>query len=385
MPTPTMTSRERVLKTLNHEEPDRVPFNLALTVDIYNRLRDFLGLPPEPDKAVGLWTNVSPSMDLIDAMQVDIILVGLNAPANPKTVRLDRGDGLLYDEWGVGRTKIERVDGSYYYEMVYHPLAGATLEDVENFPWPDPYDPGRVDGLRAKTLDYCNNTDKAIMAKFSNSIWEQAWWLYGMENWLTDLALKPEVPLAIMQKLADLAIGFTEVGLDTIGDLVDILRLSGEDLGTQLAPQISPRMFETLVRPHFERYWHSSKTRLLEKNPAGKLMLHSCGNIRAFIPAWIDMGLDILDPIQPHVAGMDPAALKQDFGRDLVFHGGIDLQRVLPFGTREEVMAEVKTYIEALAVGGGYIVAPAHNVQSDVPPANLVAIRDAVQAYGYYR
>ena len=113
-------------------------------------------------------------------------------------------------------------------------------------------------------------------------------------------------------------------------------------------------------------------------------MVHSCGNIRPFIPAWIDMGLDVLDPIQPQAQGMEPERLKKDFGDRLVFHGGIDLQQVLPNGTPEEVKAEVRRYIQALSPGGGYIVAPAHNVQSDVPPENLVAIRDAIEEYGRY-
>ncbi len=379
---PILTSRERVLRTLNHQEPDRVPFNLTLTVDIYNRLRAHLGLPPEPDKAVGYWTNVTSSIDLLEAMQVDIYQLGLNPPANWS--RPDKGDGLLYDEWGIGRKRVERPDGSYYYEMVHHPLAGATLEDVQNYPWPDPYDQGRVEGLRQKAERIRRETDKAIMGKFANSIWEQSWWLYGMQDWLTDIALKPEVPLAIMDKVTELAIHFTKVGLEAVGDLVDILRLSGEDLGTQLAPLISPRMFEHLVRPRFERYWRFAKNLHVQKNPAGKLMLHSCGNVRPFISTWIAMGLDILDPIQPRARGMEPEELKADFGAQLVFHGGIDIQHTLPFGTPDEVIREVRRYIETLAPGGGYIVAPAHNVQGDVPPANLVAIRDAINEYGHY-
>jgi uroporphyrinogen decarboxylase len=113
-------------------------------------------------------------------------------------------------------------------------------------------------------------------------------------------------------------------------------------------------------------------------------MLHSCGAVRTFIPEWIDMGLEILDPIQPNAKGMDPFDLKRDFGDKLTFHGGIDAQYVLPFGTPEEVREATKTYIQALAPGGGYIVAPVHNVQGDVSPENLIAMRDAVEEYGYY-
>ncbi|RPI87269.1 MAG: uroporphyrinogen decarboxylase [Chloroflexi bacterium] len=377
-----LTSRERVLRTLNHQEPDRVPFNLSLTAEIYHRLRQYLGLPPDPDKKIGLWTEVSPALDLLDAMQVDFFYVGLNPARGWKAPQTQ--DGLLYDEWGIGRSKIDRGDGSYYFEMTKHPLANATLEQIENYPWPDPFDPGRVEGLREKVLEIRAQTDKAIMAKFSNSIWEQSWWLYGMQSWMIDLIEKPHIVSAIMDKVTGVAVGRMEAGMDAIGDLVDIVRLSGEDMGTQLAPMISPKLFNQLVKPRFARLWDMAKEKLGEKNPAGKIMLHSCGNIRPFIPTWIEMGLDILDPIQPRARGMEPEGLKRDFGEILVFHGGLDIQSTLPFGTTEEVAEEVKRYIKALAPGGGYIIAPAHNVQSDVPPQNLVAVRDAIRDHGTY-
>ena len=377
-----LTSRERVLRALNHQEPDRVPFDLSLTVDIYHRLRAHLGLPPEPDKKTGLWTEVSLGLDVLDAMQLDIYYTSLAGPSQPRIQ--PPADGLIYDEWGIGRTRITRPDGSFYYEMVKHPLAGASLQDIADYPWPDPYDPGRVAGLREKLLRIRQETDKAIMVKFSNSIWEQSWWLYGMEPWMIDLVANPEIPCAIMDRVCDVAVGLMTVGLNAVGDLVDIVRLSGEDLGTQRAPMISPRTFDTLVRPRFERLWRAAKDGLRARGSAAKLMMHSCGAVRPFIPMWIEMGLDVLDPIQPGVAGMEPEGLKRDFGHQLVFHGGIDIQKVLRSGAPSEVMAEVRRYIRALAPGGGYIVAPAHNVQSDVPPENLVAIRDAIAAYGHY-
>jgi|TARA_B100001964_G_scaffold73791_1_gene83630 uroporphyrinogen decarboxylase len=378
----TMTSRERVLAVLEHREPDRIPLNMSLTVDIYHRLREHLGLPPEPEKKMGTWTDVSASRDLLDAMQLDVHYTSLQKPANWHPPKTD--NGLLYDEWGVGREKVVREDGSYYYEMVKFPLANATLKDIERYPWPDPEDDGRIACYREQVLQIRRETDRAIMFKPANSIWEQSWWVYGMENWLMDMAMKPGIVCAIMDKITDIAVRLMEIGMDEVGDLIDIVRLSGEDLGTQLAPMISPKMFEEMVRPRFERLWNAARRKIKEKNPQAKLMVHSCGNVRPFIPSWIDMGLDVLDPIQPLAQGMEPEGLKRDFGEQLVFHGGIDLQHLLPFGTREEVMAEVRRYIRALGPGGGYIVAPAHNVQSDAPPANLVAIRDAVEAYGNY-
>jgi uroporphyrinogen decarboxylase len=377
-----LTSRERVIRAINHQEPDRVPFHLTLTVDIHNRLREYLNLPPEPDKGMGVFTNVSLSVDLLDAMDVDIYSGELYPPDSWKELR--KKDGLLFDEWGIGREKIEREDGSYYFEMIGHPLAGASMTDIETFPWPDPSDPGRIEGLRDDLLRIRKETDKAIMMKFANSIWEQSWYLYGLQDWLLDLAVNPEIPMAIMDRVTDTAVGMMEIGMDCVGDLVDIVRLSGEDLGTQLNTMISPVMFHETVKPRFDRLWGMARRKIAEINPEAKLMIHSCGNVRPFLPTWIDMGLEILDPIQPRAVGMEPEGLKRDFGDQLAFHGGIDLQHTLPFGTVEEVKTEVKRYIDTLGPGGGYIVAPAHNVQSDVPPENLVAIRDAVREFGRY-
>jgi uroporphyrinogen decarboxylase len=308
--------------------------------------------------------------------------VGLNPPSNrPKS---DSTGDLIYDEWGVGRRKVLREDGGYYFEMVEHPLSNASLADLEDYPWPDPYDPARREGLREKIERIREESDKAVFGKFGNSIWEQSWWLRGMEQWMMDLVLNPEICTAIMAKTCQIAIGFYNVGIDVVGDLVDVIRLRGEDLGTQRGPMISLKMYDKLVKPHFQRLWSITKSKFLKKNPAGKLMLHSCGTVIPFIHNWIEMGLDILDPIQPRAKDMEPEKLKADFGKQLVFHGGIDIQHTLPFGTPEEVRQEVRRYIQALGPGGGYIVAPAHNVQGDVSPENLVAMRDAVEAYGQY-
>lgn len=174
------------------------------------------------------------------------------------------------------------------------------------------------------------------------------------------------------------------MGIEAAGQYVDLLRLSGEDLGSQEAALISLPMFRRLLRPYLQELWGYAKQKLLEKNPTAKIMLHSCGNVRSFIPDWIEMGLDVLDPIQPNAKGMDPFALKRDFGDRLSFHGGIDAQYVMPFGTTEEMRQHTRKYIQALAPGGGYIVAPVHNVQGDVPPQNLVAMVEAVEEFGYY-
>lgn len=377
-----MTSRARVLAAINHQEPDRVPFDLNLTADAYHSLRDFLGLPPDRDKKVGIWSDISPAEDLLDRMEIDFLYLGLNSASKPSP--LARDDGLIYDQWGIGRKKTNLPNGSSYFEMVKHPLAKASLQDVQDYPWPDPFDPARVEGVRERFQTARQHSTRAIVARFATSIWEQATYLCGLQNWLEMIVLQPDIAEAILDKTCEVAMGMAEVGIEAVGDLIDIYRLSGEDLGTQSSTIISMGMYRKFLEPRYKKYWRYVKEKLAARNSNAKLMIHSCGAIRPILPSWIDLGLDILNPIQPLAKGMEPEGLKKDFGQQLTFHGGIDLQFLLPNGTREEVMAEVQRYIRALAPGGGYIVSPAHNVQSDVPPENLVAIRDAVQRFGQY-
>jgi uroporphyrinogen decarboxylase len=268
--------------------------------------------------------------------------------------------------------------------MSHHPLKDATIEDLEDFTWPDPYDPGRVEGLGDYLRHIHEDTEFAILAKFGGAIFETAWYMRGLERFMMDMVENQPFVHALFKKLHDIQRGFDEVGFAAAGQYVDILRLSGEDLGTQDGPLISMPMFRKLLRPYLESLWGYAKENLQKANPKAKIMLHSCGSVRPFIPDWIDMGLDVLDPIQPNASGMDPFDLKRDFGDKLSFHGGIDAQFVLPFGTPDEVCQATRKYIKALAPGGGYIVAPVHNVQSDVTPQNLIAMRDAVEEFGYY-
>jgi uroporphyrinogen decarboxylase len=378
----TMSSRERVIACLEHREPDRVPLSMSITINAYNNLKRHLGIDLPEDLKIGRWTEVNIHPRVAEEFGLDV----LGVPMNPSRRSFPRQPGAnrRIDEWGVEWAKVELPKGGYYYEMAVAPLANATVADLDDYPWPDGRDPGRVEGLAETFRRIHNDTEFAILSKFGGAVFEQAWYLRGMERFFTDMVENPAFVHALLDKICTIQMAWDAAGIEAVGEYVDILRLSGEDLGTQEAPLISLRMFRQYVRPYLERLWTFAKGKLLEKNPRGKIMLHSCGAVRTFIPEWIAMGLDILDPIQPSAKGMEPERLKADFGAALTFHGGIDAQYVLPFGTPEEVRQHTCRYIQALAPGGGYIVAPVHNVQGDVPPENLVAMRDAVEEFGYY-
>jgi len=378
----TMTKRERVVTALNHQEPDRVPLSMSVTIQAYKNLKKYLGIDLKETLNPGRWTEVPVNPLVAEKFGLDVIWLPTGKPE--KKPRQSEDSNKWFDSWGVEWTKISLPKGGYYNEMSCAPLKDATIKDIEDYEWPNPNDPGIIEGVRDYYQHIHKDTEFAILTKFGGAVFEQAWYLRGMEKFLLDMVENPDFVNALLSKIAEIQMGYDEVLISETGEFVDILRLSGEDMGTQQNPILSLPMFRRMVRPHLEKLWAFAKEKLLAKNPNAKIMLHSCGAVKTFIPDWIDMKLDILDPIQTKAKGMDPLGLKSDFGDKLSFHGGIDSQNVLPFGTVEEVKKFTKEHIQALAPGGGYICGPVHNVQGDVPPENLIAMRDAVEEFGYY-
>lgn len=370
-----MNSRERVRCAINFEQPDRVPLNISFTVDIYNRVREYLGYPPETNPKVDLaWTTVSPDLKLLEELGVDCVDVSVASLRS----WIDE-EGYLVDEFGLKRRRVENLSGGFYYEIVTSPLQNATVEDLENYPWPDPSDPTRYEGLEEKARYLYENTNFALIGKFTQGIFEYPAYLRGHQQWFLDFALNREFVEALMDKFLEIRMEYYRRGLELIGKYIDIVRLSGEDLGTQESLLISPRAFREIVKPRMKKLYGFVKETFHKYNPQGKLLLHSCGAIYPIIEDLIEAGVDILDPIQPRAKNMEPERLKREFGDRLCFHGGIDIQYLLPYGTPEEVEAEVIRRCRILGRGGGYIAGPAHNVQGDVPVANLMAMVEAVK------
>jgi uroporphyrinogen decarboxylase len=187
-----------------------------------------------------------------------------------------------------------------------------------------------------------------------------------------------------LDKTTEIAIGMLEAGLQSSAEYIQILRLAGDDMGHQSGTLVSPRTFTKLIKPRFKRLYSFAKERLTRLNPAVKLMAHTDGDVYALIPEYIEMGLDLLNPVQPGVTHMDHTLLKKQFGGQLAFHGGIDIQHLLPHGTCEEVRVATRNTLNALGTGGGYIAAPTHYLQPDVPPENILALRDALLEFGAY-
>jgi uroporphyrinogen decarboxylase len=378
-----LTPRERVTLALNHEEPDRLPVDVSYTFEPYVALRNELSLPTQtirPDER----SRVTETLDLVQLLGTDFLRVGLNPSSAARSFSFFK-DTEYTDAFGIHYLKVKRYDGGVQFEMTQnYPLKEPTLDALEAFQWPDPHDPFLYEGLQERTRHIYANTNYAIHGRLGESIFERAGYMRGLENWMMDLLLHPDFVTALLQKLADIQLVMHLKGLDLIGPYISTLRLGGEDLGSQQGPMISPRTFRTIVKPILADHYSKVKEKYLNLNPDGKLMLHSCGAVREFIPDFIDMGIDVLDPIQTTAKGMNGLELKTEFGNQIAFHGGIDTQRVLPFGSLDDVEMDVRSKIEMFAPGGGYILGPTHNAMADVPAKNIIHMVNVAKKWGRY-
>ncbi len=377
-----MNSRERLLMALNHQEPDHLPLDLGSTqvtgihMMAYRRLREYLGLPPiEPaivDEVQGL---AQPDGDVIEEFGVDVRgLFPLNSH-NWNVTGVESGDNWEYvDEWGITQHK-PRPDGLYY-SVVKSPLSGSiALDDVRNYAWPNTGDPRRIAGLREQALAY-RAQGKAVMIKgVLAGVLEMSQRVRGMQELLIDMASHPTLAGAFFDKMVDLKLAFWEMALPQLADVIDVVS-EADDYGTQASQLISPRMFRQQIKPRLTVLFAQIK----ELAPNAKLFFHSCGNVRPLLPDFIEIGVDILNPIHVTATGMEPTALKRDFGQDIVFWGGgVETQSVLPFGTPQEVKDNVRRNVDALAPGGGFVFNTIHNIQADVPPENIVAMWETLR------
>ena len=381
-----MNSRQRVLTALNHQEPDRVPFDLGsvqvtgIHTVAYRGLREVLGLPPvEATLCDSIQQLALPDEDVIVALGVDVRgLFPLNSH-NWHVTEEPAGDVWRYhDEWGITHERI-RPDGLYY-GIVQTPLSGLDVSaaDIQGLNWPDMGDPQRIAGLREQAEAYRAAGYAVVLKDPFAGIFEMAQRIVGMESLLMIMAMDEALAGTLFDKLLALKLAFWEMALPVLGDLVDVVSYA-DDYGTQQSQLISPAMFRQQLKPRIKVLF----ARIKELAPRTRQFFHSCGNVRPLIPDYIEIGTDILNPIHVRAAGMEPAALKRDFGADLVFWGGgVDTQDVLPHGTPQQVKDDVRRNIEALAPGGGYVFNPVHNIQADVPPHNILAMWEALQAYG---
>lgn len=374
-----MTSRERVLCALNHETPDRVPIffgTSGVTTMLphgYDRLKAHLGIQGETqvfwrglqyvlmDEEVLAWSG-SDGRPLI-------------AGPAPATLDRDISETAYVDGWGC---LWERPPQGEYFDPVDSPIRTATIDDLDDYAWPDLAHPSRFVGLREKAKAI-QNAGYAVVALSGVTPFEQSYMLRGVEQWMYDLAGDPDFALALMRKITDLQKASVIELLDEAGDYIDVL-VMGDDLGSQTSTLISPKMYRQLVKP-----FHVELMSEIKQRTKAKIFYHSDGNIYSLLPDLIEIGVDLLNPVQVNAGDMgDTARLKREFGDRLSFCGAIDTGWVLPFGAPDDVRAEVRRRIKDLAPGGGYILASVHCIQPDVPLENIIAMLDEAKVAGKY-
>jgi len=389
MSTHSWTSRRRVEASLNHQEPDRVPFDLGGTIltgiheKAYRRLRTYLGLPEVEIEIEDTFQQLARVHDDVK-QRLEVDVCGINpGPPNahrPRTWTEEAYHKYL-DEWGI-EWWMPR-DGGFYYDMRVHPLANITgVKDLAAVRFPDPLDPGRYEGIAAKADELMNRRQVAyVLGRNAPGIFEMALWMRGFENYYCDMLADRPLAEALLDIVCEIKMKYWARVLELVGENVMVVS-EADDLCTQDRVLVAPDLYRELIKPRHTRLF--SFIRKHARVPV-KIFYHCCGAVTTILPDLIESGIDILNPVQVSAAGMDTRELKRRFGKDLTFWGGgVDTQRILPRGTPADVRQEVRRRIEDLAPGGGFIFNTVHNIQADVPPENIMAMWEAVREYGVY-
>ena len=385
-----MNSRERVLSALNHKEPDRVPFDVGgtvvtgINVKAYQALRDYLGLPRITPTVVDIVQQLAQvDNDVMDRLGVDVKNVSPRSSASYQIEIKEMEGGkytYFYDEYGIG-WRMPKI-GGLYYDMFDHPLGGDIDEsDVESYILPDPIDPARFTGIREAAERVIKQEQRAvIVGNLSAGIFELYLWTRGFQRGYSDLIGNPALVQKILHRYLDMQLAYWGKMFAVLGDMIDVVQLA-DDFAGQNDMLISPGLYRKYLKP-----LHKELIDFVHSRSSAKVFLHSCGSIRKVIPDLIEIGLDIINPVQVSAAGMDSAELKREYGKDLTFWGGgVDTQRTFDGShTPNEVREDVKRRVTDLMRGGGFVFATVHNIQGNVPPENIIAMWETLQEYGLY-
>jgi uroporphyrinogen decarboxylase len=383
-----MTSRQRLLAAITHQVPDRVPIDLGgnqtgIHKLAYQALLEHWGLSEPIEIMDAVQQLARPSEAVLERFHVDTRYIAAGAAGDFKGGIVARTrDGRLWhdltDEFGVTWSMPD--DHPYYMDISHHPLAGATIADLDSYPFPKGGDPGRFAGLRGRAEEIRRQTPYAVVSGISGVVYEICWYLRGLEQWFMDMLTQPAFCEALLDRTLRFWMDWFRAFLDEVGDLVDVIMI-GDDLAGQKGPLFKPDFYRRVVRPRQRKLVEYIRSR----TPA-KIWYHTCGACAGYIPDLLENGIDILNPVQISAAGMDPAVLKARFGDRLVFWGGaIDTQHVLPTASPDVVREQVRKNLEVWKPGGGYVFNNVHNIQAGVPPQNIVAMFEAAYEFGFYQ
>jgi uroporphyrinogen decarboxylase len=386
-----VNSRERVLTALNHKEPDRVPFDMGGTVatgiqaKAYRRLRQYLGLPEKEVTIIDMLQQLAlVDEDVMQRLGTDVRNISIRSTANFKIELKETPDGqyrYFYDEYQIGWRM--PIDGGMYYDMFEHPLSGEITEEmVDHYVLPDPLDPTRFTGLREASQKILEQEKRAlVIGNISAGIFELLLWTRGFKDGYADWAGNPELSRKILRKYMDLQMAYWEKMFDVMqGIPIDVVQMA-DDLAGQNGMLISPISYRKQLKP-----FHKEMFDYIHSKSDAKIFFHSCGSIRTLIPDLIEVGVDILNPVQVSAAKMNSAELKREYGKDICFWGGgVDTQNAFDDShTPAEVRADVRKRLKDFMPGGGFVFSTVHNIQGNVPPENIMAMWKTIQEYGRY-
>ncbi len=403
-----LNSRERIILSINHKQPDKVPVDLGsstvtgISATAYNNLKKYLKVesPTRIYDVIQQLANVD--MGIIDLFGVDALDINRVSAENNDWYVVSLGDGSKaeYPSW-FRPVKVE--DGSWYTKdeqgiLISKMSAGATFFDQMYYPYESGYPETfnnlkdalkkiswivhshasnlNTNELRARLLELKESTNKALVMSGGVKLLEYGFFIRRMDNFLMDMITDQEKVSEMLDILVDMHLASLEKKCRTLGNIVDVIRF-GDDLGMTSGPFMDPDTFRKLLKPRYKILCDYVK-----KNSKMKIFLHSCGSIKQYIPDLIEAGFDILNPVQTNCYDMDPLELKREFGKDITFWGGgIDTSSVINRGTPEEVRKDVLNRCEIFSKDGGFVFAPIHNILSEVPPQNIVAAYNAVREF----
>ncbi|MCC6443264.1 MAG: hypothetical protein IT210_07385 [Armatimonadetes bacterium] len=355
-----MNSRERVLAAVGHRQPDRTPYSFAAMPELYERLKndlllddagmqrmlggDLAGVGPSPGRQASQTAYADPTIEVTP-------------------------EGYFRDIWGVDFRAVTNSVGTYI-DLTRNPLRDydtpESLEDYAYWPSPDLWD---YSGLYRQCLE---QSERAAIGH-SRGFFEISWFLRGMDNFLSDLLSDPAMACGVMDRVLDYLMERMRRVLEAAGGYLPLFEIN-DDVGSQKGLLVGPDLWRRTIKPRLKEQV------ALCKRYGARVQYHSCGSVREILPDLIEIGIDILNPVQPLAAGMDPFALKREFGRDIAFHGGIDEQELLPRARAAQVRDHVRRYVEAVGRDGGLIAAPCHVLQPDTPTENVVALYEAIRS-----
>jgi uroporphyrinogen decarboxylase len=370
-----LTSRERIRLALNHQETDRIPVDLGgsdcttITLKAYENLKKYLGFKEDTKIFSRRFQTVRIAEELQRLLHCEVRLIPYRPSARDRA--LSNAGDTYTDEWG-----LDYQSDGLYFNITNAPLKDATIGDLESYAWPDPSDPERVKGVAEEARYWHEHSTYALLGPgIACSLFEQCWYLRGFEQFLLDLMMDKEFAHALLRKVLDIRKVMYGNFLEQAGKYLDVIYVA-DDIAMQSGPMMSLDLFKEMIKPYYKEYFGFLKGRT-----EAKLFYHCCGGVEPFLEDLIDIGCDILNPLQTTAAGMDPVQLKEKYGDRIVFWGGVDTQRILPKGTPNEVQEETAKMIDIMGEGGGYVLAAVHNIQPDTPPENIMAMLDTAFQY----